>query len=426
MLPASRIPPEEAREYLIDPRTSMRNRIDPHDDAGDVFRPPKPSRFWSLVLWPMHRWILRRMHGVAQVTVNGLERHRAIPPGDGVLICPNHSYTGDGSVMAEVGRTSGRQFYFMAAKHAFTGHGGLEGFMLQRLGGFSVDREGCDRAAMRQANELLTTGKTLVIFPEGEIYHTNERLTPLREGVGFIALTAQRELDKQNQNRRVWIVPTYIRYAFDGDITPSLDAALSTLERRLSLQPTPGMPLTQRILRYGEMMLTIKEKEKLGRSFDDDGETLPSRIGRLTNGILEKLETEHFGKTHADDPLPVRVKQLRRHLIDAICEDGATPERSATAHHALDEVHLVLQLYSYPGDYVTAKPSIERMAETIEKFEEDVYDDYAKPKGTRRATVTLGGPIDLKSFTAAGVKARAAAGELTTRLEAAMIGMMPG
>jgi hypothetical protein len=129
------------------------------------------------------------------------------------------------------------------------------------------------------------------------------------------------------------------------------------------------------------MMLTIKEKEKLGRSFDDDGETLPSRIRRLTNGILEKLETVHFGKTHADDPLPVRVKQLRRHLIDAICEDGATPEKSAAAHHALDEVHLVLQLYSYPGDYVASKPSPERMAETIEKFEEDVYDDYAKPRG---------------------------------------------
>jgi 1-acyl-sn-glycerol-3-phosphate acyltransferase len=402
----------------------MRNRIDPHDDAGDVFRPPKPSRFWSLVLWPVHRWILRRMHGVAQVNVNGLERLRDIPQGDGVLICPNHSYTGDGSVMAEVGRTSGRQFYFMAAKHAFTGHGGLEGFMLQRLGGFSVDREGCDRAAMRQANELLTTGKTLVIFPEGEIYHTNERLTPLREGVGFIALTAQRELDKQNHNRRVWIVPTYIRYACDGDITPALQDAMTRLESRLLLKPPRGTPLHERIVRHGEMLLTIKEKEKLGKAFDDEGQTLPMRIGRLTSAMLANLEQTHFGKTHADDPLAVRVKQLRRHLVDQICEDGATQEQSTTAHDALDEVHLVLQLYSYPGDYITSKPSVERMAETIEKFEEDVYDDYAKPKGTRRATVNLGEPIDLKSFTVTGVKARVAAGELTTRLESAMSAMM--
>jgi 1-acyl-sn-glycerol-3-phosphate acyltransferase len=224
----------------------MRNRIDPHNEP-DAFRPPKPSRFWSIALWPMHRWVMRRMHGIAQVSVNGTERLRGIPPGDGVLICPNHSYTGDGSVMAEVGRRSGRQFYFMAAKHAFAGHGGFDGFMLQRLGGFSVDREGCDRTAMRAANDLLTTGKALVIFPEGEIYHTNERLTPLREGVGFIALTAQRELDKQGQNRRVWILPAHIRYAFEGDVMPALDASLAQLERRLSIKPNGASPLHERI-----------------------------------------------------------------------------------------------------------------------------------------------------------------------------------
>jgi 1-acyl-sn-glycerol-3-phosphate acyltransferase len=401
----------------------MRNRIDPHEDRDD-FRPPKPSRFWAAVLWPVHQWVMRRMHGIGEVAVTGIDRLHAIAPGDGILICPNHSYTGDGSVMAEVGRRSGRQFYFMAARHTFAGHGGFDGFMLQRLGGFSVDREGCDRAAMRQANDLLTNGKTLVIFPEGEIYHTNERLTPLRDGVGFIALTAQRELDKQGQGKRVWIMPTCIRYAFDGDVTPALDAALSQLERRLSLKPKAGAPLHERIVRYGEMMLTIKEKEKLGRSYDDGGETLPGRIARLTSGMLEKLEVAHFGKPRTDDPLPVRVKQLRRHLLDEICAEGASPQQVRDGHEALDEIHLVVQLYSYPGDYVASKPTPERMAETIEKFEEDVYEDYAKPKGKRRAAVTLGEPIDVKTFTAGGVKARAAAGELTARLEHAITVLM--
>jgi len=401
----------------------MRNRIDPHSERDD-FRPPKPSRFWSMALWPVHQWVMRRMHGITDVSVHGMDRLKAMNPADGILICPNHSYTGDGSVMAEVGRRAPRPFYFMAARHTFAGHGGVDGFMLQRFGGFSVDREGCDRAALRQANDLLTSGKALVIFPEGEIYHTNERLTPLREGVGFIALTAQRELDKQARGGRVWIVPTYIRYQFCADVTPALSAALAGMEQRLSLKPKTNTPLHERILRYGEMLLTIKEKEKLGRSYDDDGETLPGRITRLANGILEKLEVAHFDAARPDDPLPVRVKQLRRHLLDEICEPGTPPEIVTAAHDALDDVHVVLQLYSYPGDYITSKPSIERMAETIEKFEEDVYDDYAKPKGKRRATVTLGEPLDVKTFTAGGVKARAAAGELTTRLESAMTALM--
>src|SRR5688500_12843466 len=131
----------------------MRNRIDPHDERDD-FRPPKASRFWSLALWPVHQWVMRRMHGITDVAVHGMERLKAIDPADGILICPNHSYTGDGSVMAEVGRRASRPFYFMAARHTFAGHGGVDGFLLQRLGGFSVDREGCDRAALRQANDL--------------------------------------------------------------------------------------------------------------------------------------------------------------------------------------------------------------------------------------------------------------------------------
>lgn len=405
----------------------MRNRIDPQHERAD-FRPPRPSAFWSFVLGPVHRYVLRRMHGVADVAVRGMDQLSSIDPADGVLVCPNHSYTGDGSVMAEVGRrapSARRPFYFMAAKHTFAGHGGIDGFLLQRLGGFSVDREGCDRAALRQANDLLTTGKTLVIFPEGEIYHTNERLTPLREGVGFIALSAQRELDKQSSGRRVWIVPASIRYTFDArDVMPALESAMADLERRVMLKPRPSTPLHERIVRFGEVLLTIKEKEKLGRSHDDDGQTLPGRIARLCGAILEKLEEAHFGNARPGEALALRVKQLRRHLLDALCAENASPQIVAAAYDSLDEVHLVVQLYSYPGDYITSKPSIERMAETIEKFEEDVYDAYARPKGKRRAKVTLGEPIDARSFTAAGVKARAAAGELTARLEAAMTGLM--
>jgi hypothetical protein len=39
----------------------------------------------------------------------------------------------------------------MAAWQIFKGHRGIDGFVLQRMGAFSVDREGCDRRAMRQA-----------------------------------------------------------------------------------------------------------------------------------------------------------------------------------------------------------------------------------------------------------------------------------
>src|SRR5262249_2153643 len=143
-------------------------------------------------------WYLKRHYGIAEVQIDGLDALTRYPgPGDAVLIAPNHSHDSDPHVMLEVGKRVGRPLYFMAAWQIFRGHKGIDGWVLQRLGAFSVDREGCDRRAIKHAVELLTTGSALVVFPEGEIYHLNDRLTPLLEGVAFMALTAQRDLEKQ-------------------------------------------------------------------------------------------------------------------------------------------------------------------------------------------------------------------------------------
>src|SRR5439155_19366290 len=132
-------------------------------------------------------------------------------------------------------------------------HHGIDGWVMPRFGAFSVDREGCDRRAIRQAVELLTNGKCLVVFPEGEIYHTNERLTPLREGVAFMTVTAQRDLEKAKSNKSVWVVPTCIRYRFEQDVRPKLAEAVGAMEKRFMLNPLDGAQLPQRIVRLGEV-----------------------------------------------------------------------------------------------------------------------------------------------------------------------------
>jgi 1-acyl-sn-glycerol-3-phosphate acyltransferase len=391
------------------------------DNAQPDFWPPRPSRFWRTALAPLRRYYLRHYYGIVQVAVEGAEALRdRFGPADGVLVAPNHSHDSDPHVMMEVGRRAHRPFAFMAAWQIFRTHWGLDGWVLQRMGAFSVDREGCDRRAIRQAVDFLSGGHALVVFPEGEIYHLNDRLTPLLEGVAFMALTAQRELEKGQSPRRVWVVPAAIRYRYVDDVTPQLTAAVAGLEQRLLWKPRPGSALHERILQLGEVLLTIKEKERLGHVCESDGD-LHTRIARLTEALLERLETEHLKKTPSAETVPLRVKALRRHLLAAWADDKAEPAARQQARAALDDVQLVLQLYSYPGDYVSEKPSLERMAETVEKFEEDIY-GAARPKGRRRARVRLGEPIDLKEV-AAG-RARTAAHDVTARLEEAIQGLM--
>src|SRR5438128_1158430 len=213
------------------------------------FWPPRPSRLWNRALQPLRHYYLHRFYGISSVELIGAENLKTgIGDGDGVLIAPNHSHDSDPHVMMEVGKQLGRQLYFMAAWQVFLAHRGIDGWVMQRFGAFSVDREGCDRRAMRQATELLTGGQTLVVFPEGEIYHTNERLTPLREGVAFMAVTAQRDLEKSKSEHRIWVVPTCIRYTYDQDITPQLEQAVAAMERRLMIKTKPGAPLPDRIV----------------------------------------------------------------------------------------------------------------------------------------------------------------------------------
>jgi len=83
----------------------------------------------------------------------------------------------------------------------------------------------------------------------------------------------------------------------------------------------------------------------------------------------------------------------------------------------LDDVFLVVQLFSYPGDYVKEHPTIERMAETLDKFEEDVLGVYtASIRGNRKATVAFGEPIPVTRDR----KRKGAAHDLTGAMEEAV------
>lgn len=391
------------------------------DDAVMAdFWAPRPSGVWRKLLTPVRKFYLKQFYAVRDVSIDGLDRLSVIGKDDGVLLTPNHSHDSDPHVMMEVGKRLDRQLYFMAAWQIFKGHRGIDGFVLQRMGAFSVDREGCDRRAMRQAVDLMTSGRWLVVFPEGEIYHTNERLTPLREGVAFMAGTAQKALDKEASGRKVWIIPTAIRYTYVEDVTPQLESAMTDLEERMKLKSGKGSPLAQRILRFGDAMLTVKEKEHLGKTQDGD---LALRLKTLISAILARHETKWLRKAQSDESVSLRVKSLRQQLLEIWVDETTPPDRRAQAREALDDVQLVMQLYSYPGDYVLENPSVERMAETIEKFEEDVYGGIIRPKGERTARVILGAPLDMSAHVT-GVRPRAAATELTAKLEHAIRDLM--
>ena len=65
------------------------------------------------------------------------------------------------------------------------------------MGAFSVNREGVDRQAINMAIEILETAeRPLIVFPEGAVSRTNDRLHALLDGVAFIARAAAKRRAK--------------------------------------------------------------------------------------------------------------------------------------------------------------------------------------------------------------------------------------
>ncbi len=378
------------------------------------YRLAPPPRWWPPALKPglvrMLRPLRRRQcvreHKLTHVRVCGAKHVQdALAEGYGVLITPNHPTHADAYTVYEASDHVGMPFYFMATWHLFDSRNFLGRWMLQWHGVFSVDREGTDLRAFKQAVKTLqNSSHPLVIFPEGEVYHCNDRVTIFREGAAAIALSAAKRA-----KRPIACVPCALKYEYLEDPTGELLQLMAELEQSIYWRPRPDLPLDQRIYKFAEAVLALKEMEFYGHTISG---SLPERIDALANEILRRLETRH-GISPDNSTIPERVKELRRIAIERLEDiEEDHPEREQI-NDGLDDLFLVVQLFSYPGDYVAEQPSIERLAETLDKFEEDALGKYgAKARSARQATVYFGEPIAVESG-----RRREAAVELTDLLE---------
>ena len=362
-----------------------------------VFRPP---RYWAalvplLVRLSDHLY-LRGKYNVRRVEVRGAEEvARLCAQGHSVLVAPNHADHADPHAMAQVGRRHRLPFHFMAAREVFEKQSAIGKWWLQRMGAFSVDREGADLSAIKTAITLLKEGRhPLVIFPEGEIYHHHERLAPLNEGVATILLRSMK--GQEAGEKESYLVPTALRYAYDEGVESTYSTRLSHLEERITWKPREGRDPVDRIYRLGSGLLAIKEVEFLGTSRSGE---LVDRIVGLQHALVGRIERAHYGEER-EGTIPERVKALRstirRELTDETVE-GTKPQRERELYDDLDTLFVAVQLYSYPGQYLKERPTLHRIAETLLKLEEDVLGEGLYPT-PRSVTVRFGEPLGVRSF----------------------------
>jgi len=357
------------------------------------FIPPFRGTYWSTLIKALNIPFrhLRRTADITKIECRHVERLRkSIDAGHGILLTPNHPRTTDPLAMGTLAADARCHFYAMASWHLFH-QSRLVAWAIHKMGAFSVHREGVDRQAINTAIELLAEAKRpLVIFPEGATSRTNDHLHALLDGVAFIARTAAKKRAKLDPPGKVVVHPIGIKYLYQGDIHKTADDILTDIEHRLTWGPQRELPLLQRMRKVGSALLTLKELEHLGEA--QHGK-LRERINGLMDRLLGPLEQEWFGKLQ-DGGVVSRVKGLRMRLLPEMITGGLTHEERQHRWRQLSQIYLAQQLSCYPPDYLIQRATVDRVLETLERFEEDLT-DKARVNGPMHVIIEVDEPIEV-------------------------------
>jgi len=377
------------------------------------FVPPYKGKVWATLVQHWLPSYLRRAYGIESVEFRGIAHLQAsLSANLAVALTPNHCRPCDPMVMGLVSKNIGRPFYYMASWHLFM-QGRFQAWLINRAGAFSVYREGLDREAIRASAGILTEGyRPLVLFPEGVITRTNDLLRPFMEGIFIIARAAAKERTKLKKPATVAVHPVAVKYFLLTNVEASLHEVLDEIEARFTWREQ-ALPLVDRIVKVGQALLALKELEYFGSVQRDE---IAPRLEALIEHLLGRLEAKWLNGKRQPTFIG-RVKALRRALLEEMIAGDIAPEEREARWRDLADIYLAGQISCYPPDYVRGKPTPERLAETVERFEEDLT-DKARIHGRWRVIIQIGEAIGI------GPEKNGADERLTEQLQAQVQAMI--
>ena len=202
-------------------------------------------------------------------------------------------------------------------------------------------------------------------------------------------------------------------------MSDTFSPCLDRLEREITWEPQRDLSAVERIYKFGEAILAVKEREWLGEALDGD---LVDRLDKFRQKLLEPVEDKH-GFDH-DGAVPMRIKRLKNKIRARIFEEDVSPEALAEHEKDLDRLFAARQLYSYPGQYLHERPTQDRIAETILKLEQDIL-GRTTVRGPRKVTVTFAEPMNMADHLDAYKKdARQTIADVTERLEGTIANLL--
>lgn len=355
------------------------------------FIPPHRGAGWPNLIqrFNLYGKFLQRFEGVESYEVRHAERLReSLDAKHGILLAPNHSRMSDPLVLGFLAREANCLLYSMASWHLFN-QGWFKAQAIRLMGGFSIYREGVDRKSIATAVDVMVEAdRPLVLFPEGSTTRTNDHLHALLDGVAFVARSAAKQRQKAGLGQTV-IHPIAIKYLFRGDINKTVRPVLHEIEQRLGWRTSEELSLLERVERMSEALFCLEEIRYAGRARPELD--LAARTDHLIDQILQPLEREWLKVESHGSVLP-RIKSLRSRILPEMIEGKITPEERSRRWMQLEDIYVAQQISCYIPNYLREYPSVDRLLETVERFEEDLT-DKARVHGSLHVVIEVDHPI---------------------------------
>ncbi len=369
-------------------------------DRPYCFFPPRESVIWRPMLLGYNRWrYLPKVQRVVGVRVSwDCDLSERVRRGDRLLLMPNHPTHSDPYVYLEALSQMGVSTRVMAAYDVFLRRR-MNQWVMQRLGAFSVDRDATDKAALRVASETLQDGREgLTIFPEGNVHLQNDRVTAFNDGAAMLGLRVAKGLASQRVD--VLAVPVSIKLTYvedAADVRRRVEEQLGEVEKLLGVDGRAheagedGIVARLRAVAINALGRNLQQR---GIAMPESGDDLLDVVTRAAGAVIEGLEHKIGLASREGDTWSDRLRKARRAIHEVRSDDERAVDHRAAAMWA-DEAMLAVKILSYTPNYVAARPTLDRVAETVEKLSEDLHGRAMTPMGDRLALVHFGEPISL-------------------------------
>ncbi len=369
-------------------------------------------------------WLLRWFYQVELVLSTEPSVPLAILQDHPCLLLCNHPTFVDPMVMFLLSGVVQRSFYYLAAHERF---GGLEGWLFQRIGAYSIRRGQADRDSIAYTLKLLTqTDCKLVIFPEGGCSFQNDTVMPFRPGAIQMALQALSKIE----DRDFYVVPISLKYRYTGQMTPIIEKTLRKLEQALQVLPQGGY--YDRLRRVAAAVMQRFEQE-YGLDYSATHPELTDwnqRIIRLKSQVLSQCEQRLQLSANPNEPNRERVYRIQRAIeTRSLAGEKGEIAVNATGHQVNNKSDYNSPNHSgnHPGEnllaggedwemmrrslsrvlnfdaiydgYVAERPTPERFLDTLTRLERAVFEiDQPSAKGYRQAFLRIGQPVNLRQY----------------------------